>query len=192
MFEGFEHSKYTVNKQFFRLFGGAFRIFDPDGRLVLYADMKAFRLREDIRLYTGPDKAQELLLIKARQILDWSSAYDVIDAGTNEKVGALKRKGWQSLLRDSWIIMDANDQEIGAVSEDSMALALVRRFLTNLVPQTYHVDIGSMPVCIYRQRFNPFILKMDVDFTPDSNKLLDRRLGLAAAVLVCAIEGRQQ
>jgi len=192
MFESFEHSNYTVHKQFFRLFGGAFRIFGPDGQLVLYADMKAFRLREDIRLYTGPDMAQELILIKARQILDWSAAYDVIDASTNEKVGALKREGLQSLLRDSWIIMDANDQEIGVVAEDSTALALVRRFLTNMVPQTFHVDIGSVPVCVYRQHFNPFVLKMDVDFTPDFNKLLDRRLGLAAAVLLSAIEGRQQ
>jgi len=31
-----------------------------------------------------------------------------------------------------------------------------------------------------------------VNFIPDIQHLLDRRLGLAAAVLLCAIEGRQK
>ena len=71
-------------------------------------------------------------------------------------------------------------------------LALVRRFLTNLVPQSFHFELAQRPVSIFKQHFNPFIQKMTVDFTLDTGRILDRRFGLAAAVLVMAIEGRQQ
>ncbi|NIA15532.1 MAG: hypothetical protein GWP08_15830 [Nitrospiraceae bacterium] len=53
----------------------------------------------------------ELLCIQARSILDFSAAYDVVDSTTGEKAGALKRKGLKSILRDAWIIMDADDRE---------------------------------------------------------------------------------
>jgi hypothetical protein len=154
--------------------------------------MKAFKLKEDIRLYTGEDMQTEALVIKARQVLDISATYDVVDPSTNQKVGALRRKGLKSILKDEWLFMDANDREIGFVKEDSMALALVRRFLINLIPQKYHGDIGGMPVCAIKQNFNPFVMKITVDFSSDINRLLDRRLGIAVAVLLCAIEGRQQ
>jgi hypothetical protein len=46
-------------------------------------------------------------------------------------------------------------------------------------------------VVTFRQNFNPFVKKLAVRFT-DGEHVLDRRLGLAAAVLLLAIEGRQE
>ena len=185
------HSKYTVRKKVLRLFGGAFQIYDPMGRAVFYSEQKAFKLKEDIRLYTGEDKETEVLLIKARQIIDFSSAYDVVDSSTNEKVGALKRKGFKSMFRDEWVFMDPSDHEIGSIREDSVAMALVRRLLLNLIPQTYRADIGGVEVCTFEQNFNPFVTKITVDFSQNTNGLLDKRLGLSAALLLTAIEGKQ-
>ncbi len=189
--ERFSHSTYLVRRKILKLFGGAFHIYDPSGQVVFYSKMKAFKLKEDIRLYTGEDMQTEVLTIKARKILDISAAYDVVDTATQQKIGALKRKGLKSLLVDEWIIMDANDREIGFIKEDSVLLATVRRFLTNLIPQTYFGEIGGTPVCTFKQNFNPFVVKVTLDFSPDINRLLDRRLGIAAAVLLCAIEGKQ-
>ena len=72
-------------------------------------------------------------------------------------------------------------------------MALIRRFIpfANLIPQEYHGDIRGTPVCTFKQNFNPFVMKISLDFSADVNRLLDRRLGLAAAVLLCAIEGKQ-
>ena len=186
------HSTYLIRRKIFKLFGGAFHIYDPTGQLAFYSRLKAFKLKEDIRLYTGEDMKTEALVIKARQVLDISATYDVIDPSTNQQVGALRRKGLKSMLKDEWIFMDTNDREIGYVKEDSMVLALVRRFLTNLIPQKYHGDIGGSQVCTFKQNFNPFVMKITADFSPDINGLLDRRLGIAAAVLLSAIEGRQR
>jgi uncharacterized protein YxjI len=189
--ERFSRDQYVIRRKVFKLFGGAFHIYDAQGDVVFYSKMKAFTLKEDIRLYTGEDLNVEVLTISARQMLDFSSAYDVVDPTTHEKVGALRRKGLKSIVRDEWIFMDASDQEIGLIREDSMLLALVRRFLTNLVPQKYSGDINGTQVCTFRQHFNPFVFKLEVDFRDDRHHALDRRLGIAAAVLLSAVEGRQ-
>ena len=187
----FDEPTYLIRKQVLKLFGGVFRVYNPQGQLVLFADMKAFKLREDIRLYADEQKQTEVLLIKARQIIDISAAHDVTDAATGQKIGVLKRRGLKSIFRDEWIIMDADEREIGVIREDSVLLALLRRFATNLIPQRFHVEIGPTQVCTFRQNFNPFVLKLTVDFSQDRSRVLDRRLGLAAGVLLCAIEGRQ-
>ena len=191
MSDSFSHQKYLVRRKILKLFGAAFHIYDPDGNLAFYSKMKAFKLKEDIRLYTGEDMQEEVLTIKARSILDFSAAYDVVDPTTNEKVGALKRKGLKSILKDEWIFMDADDREIGLIKEDSAFLAMIRRFLTSLIPQTYNGFIGNTQVCTFKQNFNPFVVKITLDFSQDTQNLLDRRLGIAAAVLLCAVEGKQ-
>jgi len=188
----YQHSQYVVRRKVFKLFGGAFHIYDPTGQVVLFADMKAFKLKEDIRLYTGEDKQTELLSIKARQVLDISATYDVFDSTNNQKVGALRRKGLKSVLRDEWLLLDTTDNEIGLIQEDSWLLTTLQLFLTNLIPQKYHGAIRGQTVCAFKQNFNPFVLRITLDFAPDTMNLLDRRLGLAAAILLCAIEGRQQ
>ena len=69
-------------------------------------------------------------------------------------------------------------------------MALLRRFLSNLIPQTFHLDTASGAPVVFKQRFNPFIYKLEVEIPPDAD--LDRRLVFGTAVLIAAIEGRQQ
>ncbi|RKH05330.1 hypothetical protein D7V97_24210 [Corallococcus sp. CA053C] len=187
----FGQSRYMIRRKFFKLFGGAFHIYDEAGNVAFYSKMKAFKLKEDLRIYSGEDMQEELLTIQARSILDFGATYDVTDATTGERVGALRRKALSSILRDTWLVLDVNEQEVGKIEEDSMLLALVRRFLTNLIPQTFSGTMADVRVFTFRQHFNPFIQKIDLDFSVDTQRRLDRRLGIAAAVLLCAIEGRQ-
>lgn len=188
MYDGFSHTSYLVRKQMLTLVGGVYRIFAPDGRLVFYSRLKAFKLREDIRLYTSESMSTEVLTIKARQIFDISATYDVVDATTGEKVGALRRKGLKSLIQDEWAILDRADQPIGVIQEDG--LAILRRFI-NFIPQRFHAEVHGLEVCTYQQNFNPFTFKMSVEFEPGKGNFFDRRLGLAAAILLTAVEGRQ-
>ncbi len=104
---------------------------------------------------------------------------------------AVRTRADRAVIRDEWIVMDPQDRELGKIVEDNPSLALVRRFLTNLVPQNFDVLYGPKKVLDLRQHFNPFLYKMDVDFSVDSTAAMDRRLGIAAAVLITAIEGRQ-
>lgn len=187
----FSYERYLIRKKILSLVGAKFHIFDSAGQVVMFSKLKAFKLKEDIRLYNGEDMQDELLTIRARNVIDFSATYDVVDPKTGEKVGALKRKGLKSILKDEWIILNSSDAEIGSIKEDSMGLALLRRFLTNLVPQNYSVEINGTEVAEFKQNFNPFVTKLNLDFTKDASKVLDRRLGIAAGVLLCAIEGKQ-
>ena len=187
---GFSH--YLLKRQALALTGKV-RIFDPTGRLALYSEQKMFRLRENIRLYEDERKAQQLLEIQARQALDFAAAYDVVDSTTGQAVGTLQRRGWRSMLRDTWEILDPAENVIGVIQEDSAGLALLRRILLGaLLPQRYEAYVGEGGVVAqYRQRFHPFRYEMAIDFL-DEERIFDRRLGLAAAILLAIIERKQR
>jgi len=182
--------RFVARKAFFKVFGNTFRIFGPEGNLRFYVKQKAFRLKERITVYADEGQKQAMLGIQARQVLDISAVYDITDLATGDKVGAMRRKGLKSIIRDEWSILGPTDAEVGTVKEDSGLLALIRRFLTNLVPQTFVVTLHGRPAGQIKQRFNPFILTYDVDFAAAQGGL-DPRMGVAMTVLLLAVEGRQ-
>lgn len=191
----FQQPQYIVRRKIFKLLGGAFHVYDLSQQQVYaYSKMKAFKLKEDIRLYTGEDMSAELLTIKARQMIDIGATYDVVDPRLGQKVGALRRKGLKSLVRDEWLILDAQDREIGTIQEDSTALAIIRRLVdiaSMFLPQKYVVTMQGQHVATFQQNFNPFVYKLVVDLVPDRGGIFDRRLALASAVLMAAVEGKQ-
>jgi hypothetical protein len=187
----FQHPSYLLKRQAIAL-AGKFRFYDPMGNLVMFSEQKMFKWREDIRVYSDETKTQEVLSIKARQIMDFSAAYDVVDTALNQKVGALRRKGLRSILRDEWEVLDAGDNVKGLLFEDSMGLALLRRFLLgSWLPQNYDITFGTARVADLKQNFNLFRYELNLDFTMDTAQQLDRRLGIAAGILLAAVEGKQ-
>jgi hypothetical protein len=187
----FDLKRYMIRRKVLKIFGASFHIYDDQDRVVGFSSQKAFKLKEDIRVFTDESKSSELLTIKARQIVDWSAAYDVVDSVEGTKVGAARRKGWSSMFRDSWEILDESDAPIAKLSEDSALMALLRRVLSNLIPQTFLLkDMRGDLQATLRVRFNPFIYKLEVSL--DRGITLDPRLILAAGVLLAAIEGRQK
>lgn len=181
---------FTIRRKIFTLFSSKFHVYNPQGEVIGFSKQKAFKLKEDIRIYTDESMTEERLFIQARNIIDFSASYDVVDSLTHEKVGALRRKGFSSILRDSWEFLDPSDEPIGHIVEDSMAM--LRRFLSNLIPQKFHAAAGDQTVANYRQHFNPFVYKLTVTIEPDANDFIDTRLLLAGGILLAAIEGRQK
>jgi uncharacterized protein YxjI len=187
----FSFDEYLLRRQVLAL-TGRFRVYDPRGTLILFSEQRMFRLKEDIRLYRDESKTVELLRIQARQILDFSAAYDVVDSSVGTPVGTLRRRGWQSLVRDTWEISDPAGQLLGRIEEDELARALLRRFLLgSWLPQKYTAYWGQNPAAEFRQRFHLLRYDLELDFRTDPTRTLDRRLGLAAAVLLATIEGKQ-
>ncbi len=187
----FSYDSYVLQRQFLAL-TGKFRVYGPEGQLLLYSEQKIFKLKEDIRIYRDENKTHEVLAIRARQVIDFAAAYDVYDSATGEKLGTWRRKGIRSLMRDEWELLDAAGQPIGELFEDSLGLALLRRLLLGaLLPQNYDLTMGGARVADLRQRFHIFRYIMDIDFRMDTQRQLDRRLGIAGGILLAAIEGKQ-
>lgn len=184
--------KFVANKAIFSFLGAAFRIYGPEGNLRFFIKQKAFKLKEEINVFADENQSDLKLVIKARSWGDFSGTYDISDAASTEVVGSAKREGLKSMFRDSWLVLNGETQ-IAKIQEDSMMMALIRRFFfKGWIPQKFAVTgQGGEDLGYIQQRFNPFRLTYDVNFEADKGGILDPRLGVGLVVLLLAIEGRQ-
>ena len=180
--------QYVANKAFFSFLGNTFRIFDTSGQLEFYIKQKAFKLKEEINVFRDEGQTDKRLTIKAGSISDFGSGYDIIDASTGKSVGGAKRKGLKSLFKDEWDVLDADGGLIGKIEETGGFMIFVRKIFKWL-PQTYQVTLEGELAGQIKQRFNPFQLVYDVDF---SGGKLDPRHGVGLVVLLLAIEGSRK
>lgn len=190
---GAEREQYTIRRRVFKLFGAGFDISDSAGAVIGYCKQRAFRLREDMRVYTDATEQKLLLRIAARTILDFSTTYDVF-LPTGELIGSLRRKGLKSLFRDEWSFLDEHETEIATMREESGMLAAMRRvndLFSVLSPQRFVIaDRGDRHIATIRQHANVFVLRYGIAIHVE-DPILDDLLILAGGILAAAIEGRQ-
>lgn len=184
---------FTVARQWGQLIGTNIRTYDDQDKLLCFAKQKAFKLREEITFYSDESQSNVLFKVKARNIMDLAGTYDMFDSN-NKLMGSIRRKGLAStFVRDEWLILDNQEREIGQVTEDSLALGVVRRFIdfvALLIPQTYDVSLNNRKVGELKQVRNPFKVKYICNINSDifnNNKLLI----LAIPNLLAIIEARQ-
>jgi hypothetical protein len=188
---------FVARRNFFNFFGISCRILTLEGLALFFIRLKAFKLREQIGVFRDEARTLQTLGIQARSILDFGATYDVTDVATGQRVGSLRRKALKSVLKDEWEILDAYEQVMGRVCEDSWLMAILRRFLSNLIPQSYTYYWGpqgeeaAQSFGEIRGTWNPFIVGFTVDLTRDPGHRFDRRLALASAVMLMTIEGKQ-
>ena len=86
-------------------------------------------------------------------MIDFAAAYDVVDSQTRETVGTLRRRGFASLVRDNWEVLDDAGRSLGTVTEDGTAMALLRRFLEQPDP----ADLRAARTGRRKQRRSPSV-----------------------------------
>jgi uncharacterized protein YxjI len=187
----FQQDSFVARQKIFT-FAPQFFIHDQQGQVLAFLRKKVFSWKDDIRVFTDATQSFELLRIKGRQVIDFGASFDVTDSLSGDKAGTLRRRGWKSILRAEWDILDANEMEIGKVREDSAFLAAVRRLVTRLIPQGYTFELHGRTVGRAQRTWNLFVPTMRVDFTPDPGKSLDRRLLVAAIVLLMTVERMEE
>jgi hypothetical protein len=64
--------------------------------------------------------------------------------------------------------------------------------LGHWLPQNYDILINNRRMADIKQRFNLFRYELEIDLLADASGGLDPRMGLAAAILLATIEGRQE
>jgi uncharacterized protein YxjI len=177
-----------VIKQKVLAIGRKYFIEDGAGNKIGFCHQKAFKLKEDIRIYTDENMNTELLVMRQEQILDWSGTFAVTDPTTGRKIGSVGRKALKSILRDTWKIFDANNTEIATVEEGGGALAILRRFVSFLrfIPKTYDFTSNGTEIAEAKQKFqiigDTWFLKV-ID-----SSTVDKRLIVSAALMMDIIE----
>src|SRR4029078_3182819 len=84
-----EQNHFEFRKQFAKLVGAAFRVYDASQQLILFSEQKGWKVREDIRVYSDESKANKVLSIKTQKNLDISATYDIVDTATGQHIGSL-------------------------------------------------------------------------------------------------------
>lgn len=170
-----------------------------EGAPVCFVQQKRMRLKEDLRAYVDDRKEEEVFRIKALQVWDPRARYTVADA-SGQPIGELGKVFGKSLLRSTWKVFDAAGVEIAWAHERNLGVALFRRFasfvpfiggLLDMIPLPYHFDyfanetpIGSLRRLIsIRDRYV-------LDLSADAGHLLDRRVAVALAVGMDAMQAR--
>lgn len=200
------YQQIEFRRKYWQFLGASITMSDPaSGAAIGFIKLKAFRWKDDIRVYSDQSLQTELLRIQARQVITLGATYDVIDSATNVPIISLQRKALRSaFVRDYWKILDGNGNQVGAIQETSSGLALSRRYIEVIpyvggllgfalafTPQTYRITYagdGTEQVAgTVTHRKNPFIVKMLLDFSSNESTL-DKRVGIAATALLSIID----
>jgi len=99
-------------------FANDFTATDANGAVIAYVKQKMFRLKEDINIYSDETKSKIDYKIKANKWLDFSAAYSFFDENGNE-FGKIARKGWRSIWKAKYEIIDQNEQLQYTVTEEN-------------------------------------------------------------------------
>ena len=199
--EAFSHDRYLVD-QLIRPIANLYRITPlaagetPLGGPVAFVRQKKMALREDIRFFADDSESEELFRIKARSVLDTGgSRYDVLDAG-GVSIGRLEHLFKKSLIRTTWRIVGADETEVALAHEKSQAIAIARRVVDFVpygewIPIPYNFDLlmdGRVVGSLNRkfQLRDRYVL----DLTDDHERKLDRRLAIALAIGLDALQNR--
>src|SRR3954466_7708718 len=173
---------------------------DKPGEPLCFVEQKRFKFKEDIRFYTDESKATELFRIKARQRFDPRARYD-ITAADGAKIGEIQKVFGKSLIRSAFQLLDANGQEVAVARERNIFVALFRR-LVGLVPYVgdyadwlpiaYHFDFrrGDAELGSHNRKRWSFRGVYSIDMSGDPQHSIDRRLVLAIAVGMDALQAR--
>ena len=186
----------VVNRYLFSLPDGA----GKEGQPVAFVEQKRFQFKEDIRFYTDETKRVEFLRIKARQRFDPAARYD-ITGPDGEKVGEIQKVFAKSLLRSTYRLFDASGVETCEAKERSLAVAIVRRVIgfvpylggvADWLPIPYHFVFtrGDRVLVHHTRQAWKLTDHYTIDCRPDKERSLDRRLVLAAAVGMDALQAR--
>ena len=198
--ERFAHDRFFLD-QLIRPMANLYRIstLGPDGRSagepLAFVRQKKLAIREDIRFFADESETDELFRLKARGFTEFRGRYDVF-LPDGSRAGVLEKVFGASLLRSTWKILDAEEQEVGQAFEKSMPIALLRRAIDlvpygELVPIVFHFtitadghEVGDMrrPIGL-RDRYI-------LDLAADAERRIDRRVAVALAIALDALQSR--
>lgn len=175
----FSHTRYVIKRPWFSFLGRKLYVYAPDGSLALFVRHKLFTLKDEWLVCADESEQRPLLRLKARQAIAIDVVTDVVDLASDRHLGAVRNKGFKSIVRDTWELLDNQDAPVGTFVEDSNAL--LRRFLPILTGH-WHAELGGAKVAQLDQVFRFFSKEFVLDLTGAAGKA-DPRFLLGCALL---------
>jgi len=179
-------------------------VYDEMGEPLFYVERPfGWFKRRNITIFDDDSKTSPVLFIEQDHF--WEIAhrdYTVRDIG-GEVIAKLSRNNFASLFRRKWDIMAPGGAMIATAREDSAFLAAMRRIIDlipfveligGIIKTDFHflardIDGTETKIGAFTRRISLFD-KYVLDMSEDVSKKLDRRVALAAGVLLDTAEKR--
>ena len=197
--ERFAHDAFFID-QLIRPIANLYRISTlgsdgGPGQPVAFVRQKKLSIREDIRFFADESETDELFRMKARQVFDVRGRYDVTSP-EGERIGTLEKVLGISLIRSTWRVYDASEQEVALAQEKSIHVALFRRLIDfvpygEFAPVVFQFtilmdgrEVGELrrPLGV-RDRYT-------LSLGADPDRRLDRRVAVALGIALDALQSR--
>ncbi len=91
---------------------------NADGRVLAFVKQKLFKFKEDISIYSDTSKSELTYKIKADRWIDFNATYSITKVDGSE-LGKIARKGWRSLWKAKYLIIDQNGKEQYSIEEEN-------------------------------------------------------------------------
>ena len=188
------HADRFVIDQLIRPMVNLYRI-SADGQPIAFVRQKRLAIKEDIRFFADEDEREELFRLKARALMEFGGRYDVTTPD-GERIGVLGKVFGKSLLRSTWQVLAADEQELAIAKERSVPVAILRRVIDavpygDFIPIPFHftIDSGDRHVGDLNRRFGVRDT-YDLDVSGDTERRIDRRLAIALGIALDALQSR--
>lgn len=179
----FEQDRFFVHHARFP-WSSRLYFYDEQGRTLAFVRNTKCEWSKNFRVFTDPTLSFELLAINPVRDREPGRHFDIIDSVNSGIVGRIRHVSAPGLQRQQWELLGPEREDICVIREDSALLGLMRRYLTESVPQSYTFNAAQGAFGSAIRATGLFSPEMEIDLGEDSAKLIDRRLIVAALVLI--------
>jgi len=185
--DAFSHASYVLVRPLFS-FTRAYRVYGASGQLAAVVDQPWFRLRTELVVYADEARLQPILVLKNRRFAALNMEHDLFDAASGQRLGVIRTRGWRSLWRDAWEILDADERPAGEMLEDG---AWFWRRILRFLPGRHHIDLGGREVARIAQRFHFFRREFELYILPVEDPI-EPRFAIACALIAMMADLRRE
>lgn len=113
-------------------FSNDFSATDANGKVVAYVKQKLFKLKEDVSVFTNETMGADVAYkIKADRWIDFSAAYS-LQYPDGTELGKVARKGWRSIWKASYEIIDQYEQPQYHIGEENGWVKVIDSLLSEI------------------------------------------------------------
>jgi uncharacterized protein YxjI len=146
--------------------------------------------KRHVHFYRDDSKQELLLEVLQDQKLAFLTHTFTVNDCEGRTLARLEKNMLTDIFRKKWSVTSPDGRPLWEAKEDSVLMALVRRFLTRLVPLCFIFCLpGGQVVGEFNRKFT-ILDRYVLDLSKDSGRALDRRVALAMGVMLDTGERR--
>ncbi|HEX2780854.1 MAG TPA: hypothetical protein VHM30_15240 [Gemmatimonadaceae bacterium] len=150
--------------------------------------------KRHVTFYRDDRKTEKLLMVEQEKAMQWLEATFTVRDAKGKPIGRFTKNYLWDIFRKRWNVTDARGRTVCIAKEDSVILALLRRFMGPMygLLRTNFVFLRPSDDKVFGefQRKLTILDRYALDLREDKQRELDRRLALALGVMLDTGERR--